>query len=227
MADVILQAEPRTQLGSRNAGRIRREGLLPGRRLRAPDRFRVGDGLGPGARPRAPQRVRREHADHAEARGRGRRAGPGPPDPAAPDPQRAHPRRLRPGPPRRRGDRRDPADHRGRAAGREGRRDPRAAVLHPHRRGAARQHPDLDRRSTSPTSRSATSSASRTCRSPPGVAVQHEPDELVAQVSIPRGLTEEEEAAEAALEAEGEAEGGEEGAAEGGAADGGGEASED
>ena len=29
MADVILQAEPRTNLGSRNAGRIRREGLLP------------------------------------------------------------------------------------------------------------------------------------------------------------------------------------------------------
>ena len=29
MADVILQAEPRTKLGSRNAGRIRREGLLP------------------------------------------------------------------------------------------------------------------------------------------------------------------------------------------------------
>lgn len=29
MADVILQAESRTKLGSRNAGRIRREGLLP------------------------------------------------------------------------------------------------------------------------------------------------------------------------------------------------------
>ena len=29
MADVILQAEPPTLLGSRNAGRIRREGLLP------------------------------------------------------------------------------------------------------------------------------------------------------------------------------------------------------
>jgi large subunit ribosomal protein L25 len=59
---------------------------------------------------------------------------------------------------------------------------------------------------------------------PEGVSVQHEPDELVAQVSIPRGLTEEEEAAEAALEAEGE-EGGE-GAAEAGEA-GGGESSED
>jgi large subunit ribosomal protein L25 len=60
---------------------------------------------------------------------------------------------------------------------------------------------------------------------PPGVAVQHEPDELVAQVSIPRGLTEEEEAAEAALEAEGEE--GAEGVPEGDAAEGGGEASED
>ncbi len=59
---------------------------------------------------------------------------------------------------------------------------------------------------------------------PEGVSVQHEPDELVAQVSIPRGLSEEEEAAEAALEAEGE-EGGE-GAAEAGEA-GGGESSED
>jgi large subunit ribosomal protein L25 len=49
---------------------------------------------------------------------------------------------------------------------------------------------------------------------PAGVSVQHEPDELVVQVSIPRGLTEEEEAAEAALEAA-EAEGGEGAAAEG------------
>ncbi len=44
---------------------------------------------------------------------------------------------------------------------------------------------------------------------PPGVEVMHEPDELVAQVSIPRGLTEEEEAGVV------EGEEGEEGAAEG------------
>ncbi len=55
---------------------------------------------------------------------------------------------------------------------------------------------------------------------PEGVSVQHEPDELVVQISIPRGLTEEEEAAEAALEAEG-AEGAEGAAAEGEASDGG------
>jgi large subunit ribosomal protein L25 len=60
---------------------------------------------------------------------------------------------------------------------------------------------------------------------PPGVAVQHEDDELVAQVSVPRGM-EEEEAAEGE---EGEGEEGE-GAAEGGDAEsaeseGGGEAS--
>jgi large subunit ribosomal protein L25 len=53
---------------------------------------------------------------------------------------------------------------------------------------------------------------------PEGVSVQQEADELVVQISIPRGLTEEEEAAEAALEAEGEE--GAEGAA---AADGGGD----
>jgi large subunit ribosomal protein L25 len=47
---------------------------------------------------------------------------------------------------------------------------------------------------------------------PPGVAVQHEPDELVAQISIPRGLEEEEaEAAEAAEGEEGEGVEGEEG----------------
>lgn len=55
---------------------------------------------------------------------------------------------------------------------------------------------------------------------PEGVSVQHEPDELVVQVSIPRGLSEEEEAAEAALEAEG-AEGAEGAAAEGEESDGG------
>jgi large subunit ribosomal protein L25 len=49
---------------------------------------------------------------------------------------------------------------------------------------------------------------------PAGVSVQQEADELVVQISIPRGLSEEEEAAEAALEAEGEE--GAEGAAEGG-----------
>jgi large subunit ribosomal protein L25 len=56
---------------------------------------------------------------------------------------------------------------------------------------------------------------------PSGVSVQHEPDELVVQVSIPRGLSEEEEAAEAALEAAAEGEEGAEGAAEDGASDGG------
>jgi large subunit ribosomal protein L25 len=61
---------------------------------------------------------------------------------------------------------------------------------------------------------------------PPGVAVQHEDDELVAQVSVPRGMEEEEEAAEGE---EGEGEEGE-GAGEGGDAEsadsgGGGEAS--
>jgi large subunit ribosomal protein L25 len=60
---------------------------------------------------------------------------------------------------------------------------------------------------------------------PPGVAVQHEPDELVAQVSIPRGLEEEEAEAEEGEEGEGEE--GEEGAAEGSASDDGGESSED
>jgi large subunit ribosomal protein L25 len=46
---------------------------------------------------------------------------------------------------------------------------------------------------------------------PAGVTVQHEPDELVVQVSIPRGLSEEEEAAEGEEGVEGEegAEGGE------------------
>ena len=58
---------------------------------------------------------------------------------------------------------------------------------------------------------------------PAGVTVQHEADELVIQVSIPRGLTEEEEAAEAALEGEGEE--GAEGAADGGSD--GGDSSED
>jgi len=60
---------------------------------------------------------------------------------------------------------------------------------------------------------------------PEGVSVQHEPDELVVQISIPRGLSEEEEAAEAALEAA-EGEEGAEGAAEGGASDGGGDSEE-
>lgn len=62
---------------------------------------------------------------------------------------------------------------------------------------------------------------------PPGVDVQHEDDELVAQVSVPRGMEEEEEAAEGE---EGEGEEGEGAAAEGGEAEsaeseGGGEAS--
>ncbi len=61
---------------------------------------------------------------------------------------------------------------------------------------------------------------------PSGVSVQHEPDELVVQVSIPRGLSEEEEAAEAALEAAAEGEEGAEGAAEDGASDGGGDSEE-
>ena len=61
---------------------------------------------------------------------------------------------------------------------------------------------------------------------PGGVTVQHEPDELVVQVSIPRGLSEEEEAAEAALEAEA-AEGAEGAEAEGGDASDGGGDSED
>ncbi|MGZ4753763.1 MAG: 50S ribosomal protein L25 [Acidimicrobiia bacterium] len=60
---------------------------------------------------------------------------------------------------------------------------------------------------------------------PAGVSVQHEPDELVAQVSIPRGLTEEEEAGEAAEGEEGAVEG-EEGAAEASASEGGSEDSE-
>jgi large subunit ribosomal protein L25 len=61
---------------------------------------------------------------------------------------------------------------------------------------------------------------------PPGVDVQHEADELVAQVSVPRGIEEEEEAAEGEEGEEGEegaaAEGGEEGAPEAAASDGGG-----
>jgi large subunit ribosomal protein L25 len=61
---------------------------------------------------------------------------------------------------------------------------------------------------------------------PEGVSVQHEPDELVVQVSIPRGLTEEEEAGEAAEGEEGEA--GEEAAAsDGGDSDSGGGDSSD
>ncbi len=60
---------------------------------------------------------------------------------------------------------------------------------------------------------------------PDGVTIQHEPDELVAQVSIPRGLTEEEEAGEAAEGEEGEE--GEEGAAEASDSDGGGGDSSD
>jgi large subunit ribosomal protein L25 len=60
---------------------------------------------------------------------------------------------------------------------------------------------------------------------PAGVTVQHEADELVVQISIPRGLTEEEEAAEAALEGEGE-EGAEGAAADAGDSDGG-DSSED
>jgi large subunit ribosomal protein L25 len=59
---------------------------------------------------------------------------------------------------------------------------------------------------------------------PAGVSVQHEPEELVAQVSIPRGLTEEEEAGEAAEGEEGE---GGEGAAEAGDSDSGGDDSSD
>ena len=53
---------------------------------------------------------------------------------------------------------------------------------------------------------------------PAGVTVQHEPDELVVQVSIPRGLSEEVEAAEGEVGAEGEegAEGGEATASEDG-----------
>jgi large subunit ribosomal protein L25 len=66
---------------------------------------------------------------------------------------------------------------------------------------------------------------------PPGVDVQHEADELVAQVSVPRGIEEEEEAAEGeeGEEAEeGAAEAGAEGAPEAAASDeGGGESSED
>ena len=54
---------------------------------------------------------------------------------------------------------------------------------------------------------------------PPGVAVQHEPDELVAQISIPRGLEEEE--AEAAEGEEGEGAEGEEGEGAEASADGG------
>jgi large subunit ribosomal protein L25 len=67
---------------------------------------------------------------------------------------------------------------------------------------------------------------------PPGVDVQHEADELVAQVSVPRGIEEEEEAAEGEEGEEGE-EGavaeGEEGAPEAAASggDGGGESSEE
>jgi large subunit ribosomal protein L25 len=65
---------------------------------------------------------------------------------------------------------------------------------------------------------------------PPGVDVQHEADELVAQVSIPRGMEEEEEAAEGEEGEEGEegaAAEGEEGAAPEAAAseEGGGESS--
>jgi large subunit ribosomal protein L25 len=62
---------------------------------------------------------------------------------------------------------------------------------------------------------------------PPGVAVQHEADELVAQISSPRGLTEEEEAAEAALAEGEEGEGGEAAEGEGADADGGGDSSEE
>jgi large subunit ribosomal protein L25 len=67
---------------------------------------------------------------------------------------------------------------------------------------------------------------------PAGVDVQHEPDELVAQVSIPRGIEEEEEAAEGEEGEEGEegaAAEGEEGASEAAASegDGGGDSSEE
>ncbi len=65
---------------------------------------------------------------------------------------------------------------------------------------------------------------------PPGVEVMHEPDELVAQVSIPRGLTEEEEAGvvEGEEGEEGEGAEGEEGGGEPSASDeGGGDSSDD
>jgi large subunit ribosomal protein L25 len=63
---------------------------------------------------------------------------------------------------------------------------------------------------------------------PPGVEVMHEPDELVAQVSIPRGLTEEEEAGvvEGEEGEEGAAAEGEEGA-EASASDDGGDSSDE
>ena len=47
MADVILTAEPRTNLGSRNAGRIRREGKLPAVVYGLDDRAAVRHGLRP------------------------------------------------------------------------------------------------------------------------------------------------------------------------------------
>ncbi len=55
---------------------------------------------------------------------------------------------------------------------------------------------------------------------PEGVAIQHEPDELVAQVTVPRGLEDEEAEGE-----EGEGEEGEEGASAEGSSDGGDEGS--
>ena len=121
-------------------------------------------------------------------------------------------------------DRRDPAHARGRAAGREGRRHPRAAVLLPHGRGAAGQHPDRRSPSTSPRLALGDQLHVADLPIPPGVAVQHEPDELVAQVSIPRGLEEEEAEAAEGEEGEGaEGEGGE--GAEASASDGGGDGS--
>ena len=88
MPDITLATEPRTELGSRPAGPLRREGKVPAVVYGLGNDPLADHRPGPRAAAHPRRRERRQHADQPRRRRR-RRAHPRPPDPAPPHPGRA------------------------------------------------------------------------------------------------------------------------------------------
>ena len=140
-----LKVAPRADFGSRTSRRMRRDGLVPGRRLLG----RLGGEAVPGQRTgRAQHHQRGRGALRPRDRGRqsdprrdqGAAAAPGARQPPAHRPAAGEPRREDPG---RGGDR---ARGRRDRARRQGRRRARARHPRDHRRSAADRHPRQHRR---------------------------------------------------------------------------------
>ena len=180
-----LKAQPRTEFGSRESRRLRREGLVPGVVYGGGDEARAFQAAGASGAQRArPRRRPDRRRDRGLGRGPGgdqgaaARPGARPPDPPRPargqarrgDRGRRHDRAdRRRGRPRRQGGRRARArharDHDLGPADRDPRVDPRRRLRHGDRRHASAQRPD--RRPRASSSSSARTRTPTRSRSPP------------------------------------------------------------